>query len=117
MASDQEVCTVGDNGFYPMTWRNSEKADLGAGFGEQMRNSGCFRPDFPKYGEAICGFGKIEMFLGDFRGIAGRVLKAGKRFSGMRRKGFKGRIEKRMIGKCNLLPFPRSVQDGFEELY
>ena len=40
------------------------------------------------------------MFLGDFRGISGMYWRLERRVFGMRKKGFKGRCEKRVISKC-----------------
>ena len=43
--------------------------------------------------------GYKTVFLGKIWGISGNVLRVGKRFC-MRKKGYKGRCEKRVIGKC-----------------
>ena len=43
--------------------------------------------------------GNKTVFLGKTWGISGNVLRVRKRFY-MRKKGYKGRCEKRVIGKC-----------------
>ena len=43
--------------------------------------------------------GNKTVFLGKIWGISGNVLRVRKRFC-MRKKGYKGRCEKRVIGKC-----------------